>query len=156
MHFTVITDHSALKALRDKSILTGRLLRRAEKLLEYNFDIVCCSGKGNVVPYFLLRIYLVELNSPGEDEKDQEIAKSKNKIFVPFANRSCLLEKTHRTYTGHLRTANLFSFKLIRYFWSGLYKDVENVARSCLTCARIHSTIDYRNMKLVVAVYPSK
>ena len=30
MHFTVITDHSALKALKDKSILTGRLLRRAE------------------------------------------------------------------------------------------------------------------------------
>ena len=37
MHFTVITDHSALKDLKDKSILTGRLLRRAEKLLEYKF-----------------------------------------------------------------------------------------------------------------------
>ena len=40
MIFTVITDHSALKALKEKSVLTGRLLKRAEKLLKYNFDIV--------------------------------------------------------------------------------------------------------------------
>ena len=40
-----------------------------------------------------------------------------------------------------------------RYFWSGLYKDVENAAKSSLTCARIHSTIDYRNMRSVVAIY---
>ena len=88
MHFTVITDHLALKALKDKSVLTGHLLRRAEKLLEYNFDIVYCSGNENVVPDFLLRIYLVELTSLDEDGKNQEIAKSKNKIFVPFADRS--------------------------------------------------------------------
>ena len=88
MHFTVITDHLALKALKDKSVLTGRLLRRAEKLLEYNFNIVYRLGKENVIPDFLSRIYLVELTSPDKDRKDQEIAKSKNKIFVPFADRS--------------------------------------------------------------------
>ena len=88
MHFTVITDHLALKALKDKSVLTWRLLRRAEKLLEYNFDIVYRLGKENMIPDFLSRIYLVELTSPDEDGKDQEIAKNKNKIFVPFADRS--------------------------------------------------------------------
>ena len=31
---------------------------------------------------------------------------------------------------------------------------MENVVKSCLICARIHSTIDYRNIKLVIAVYP--
>ena len=81
MHFTVITDHSALKALKDKSVLTGRLLRRAEKLLEYDFDVIYCSGRDNVVPDFLSRIYLVELTSPVEDKRDQEIARSKNKIL---------------------------------------------------------------------------
>ena len=40
MNFTIITDHSALKALKNKSMLTGRLLLRAEKLLEYNFDVI--------------------------------------------------------------------------------------------------------------------
>ena len=88
MHFTVITDHLALKALKDKSVLTGLLLRRAEKLLEIDFDILYCSGNENVVPDFLSRIYLVELTSPDEDRKDQEIAKSKNRTFVPFADRS--------------------------------------------------------------------
>ena len=70
MHFTVITDHSALKALIDKSVLTGCLLRRAEKLLEYDFDIVYRSGNKNVIPDFLSRTYLVELTSPDEDRKD--------------------------------------------------------------------------------------
>ena len=116
MHFAVITYHSDLKALKDKSILTGRLLRRAEKLLEYDFDVVYCSGRGNVFPDFLSRVYMVELTSPVEDERDQEIAKSKNKFFVPFTNRSRLLEKAHRTYTGHLRTAKMFSFMSTRYF----------------------------------------
>ena len=40
MHFTVITDHLAEKALKENLVLTGRLLRRAEKLMEYNFDVV--------------------------------------------------------------------------------------------------------------------
>ena len=40
MHLTIITDHLSLKALKDKSILTGRLLRRVEKLMEYDFDVV--------------------------------------------------------------------------------------------------------------------
>ena len=39
MHFTVITDHLALKALKEKLVLTGRLLCRAEKLMEYNFNV---------------------------------------------------------------------------------------------------------------------
>ena len=52
MHFTVITDYLALKELKNKSVLTGRLLSRAEKLLEYNFDVVYNSGKENIVPDF--------------------------------------------------------------------------------------------------------
>ena len=103
-----------MKALKHKSVLTGRLLRRAKELHEYDFDIIFCSVKDNVVPDFLSRIYLVELTSPVEDEKDQEIAKSKNKIFVFFANRSRLLKRAHRTYTGHLRTAKLLCFLLAR------------------------------------------
>ena len=53
MHFTVITEYLALQALKDKSVLTGQLLRSAEKLLEYDFDIVYRSGNENVVPDYL-------------------------------------------------------------------------------------------------------
>ena len=44
MQFTIITDHSALKALKDKSLLTGRLLQRAEKLLELDFNVIYWAG----------------------------------------------------------------------------------------------------------------
>ena len=40
MQFKTIKDHSALKTLKEKLILTGRLLKRAEKFMEYDFNIV--------------------------------------------------------------------------------------------------------------------
>ena len=70
MNFTIIKDHSALKALKDKSLLTGRLLRRAEKLLEYDFDVIYQSGKEHVVPDFHSRLYLVEMSTAGRVEDD--------------------------------------------------------------------------------------
>ena len=143
MPFTIITDHSALKALKDKSLLTGRLLRRAEKLLEYDFDVIYRAGREHVVPDFLSRIYLAEMSVSEDEEKDRKLAVEKNKIYIPLQDRSCLLERSHRSYTGHLRTAKLFAFISQRFFWSGMYKDIKNVCDSCLTCARIHSTIDY-------------
>ena len=63
---------------------------KGEKFLKYNIDVIYCSGKDNVVPDFLLKIYLVELTSLDEAEKGQVIAKRRNKIFIPFANRSQL------------------------------------------------------------------
>ena len=35
-----------------------------------------------------------------------------------------------------------------------MFNDAKNVCDSCLTCARIHSTVDYRNMKSVKAAFP--
>ena len=152
MNFTIITDHSALKALKDKSILTGRLLRRAEKLLEYDFDVIYCAGKEHVVPDFLSRIYLTEMSVTGEIEKDCRLAREKNKIYIPLEDRSHFLELSHRLYTGHLRTAKLFSFISQSFFWTGLYRDVKNICDSCLMCACIRSTMDYQQMKSVEVV----
>ena len=103
---------------------------------------------------FLSRLYLVEMLTAGRVEDDQHIATQKNKIFLPFKDRSRLLERIHRTYTGHLRLAKLYSFLSTRYFWTGMFNDAKNVCDSCLTCARIHSTVDYSNMKSVKAAFP--
>ena len=62
MPFTIITDHSALKALKDKFLLSARLLKRAEKLLKYNFDVIYWAGKDYMVPDFLSRIYIAEMS----------------------------------------------------------------------------------------------
>ena len=78
MHFAVITDHFALKALKDKANLTGCLLIRADKLMEYDFDIVYRSGKENVVPDFLSRIYLVEKDLEVDEDEELVLAQRKN------------------------------------------------------------------------------
>ena len=70
MNFKIITNNSALKALKDKSLLMGGLLRRAGKLLEYEFDAICQSRKEHVVPDFLSRLYLVEMLTTGRVEDD--------------------------------------------------------------------------------------
>ena len=35
-----------------------------------------------------------------------------------------------------------------------MFNDAKNICDSCLTCARIHSTVDYRNLKSVKAAFP--
>ena len=66
-HFTIITDHSALKAMKDKALLKGRLLRWAEFLAEYDYDIVYRAGKDNVVADYLSRAVLtLSINESSE------------------------------------------------------------------------------------------
>ena len=47
--FTVITDHNALKALKEKVQLDGRLAQWADFLMEFDFDVVYRPGKENLV-----------------------------------------------------------------------------------------------------------
>ena len=87
------------------------------------------------MPDFLSRIYLAERAVSKNEERDWKLSLEKNKIYIPLQDQSCLLERLHRLYTGHLRTAKLFAFMSQGFFWAGLYKDVKNVCDCCLTCA---------------------
>ena len=51
MHFTIKIDYKALKALKDKLIFPGKLLRRAKKIMEYDFNIVYLASSENIVPF---------------------------------------------------------------------------------------------------------
>ena len=62
-HFTVITDHSSLRWLRNLRNPTGRLARWSLDLLEYDFEVVHRKGALHHVPDALSRIY--------EDEKEE-------------------------------------------------------------------------------------
>ena len=70
MHFTRIANYLALKALKKKSILAGRMLHRVEKLLEHDFDVIYQASKEHVVPDLLSRIYLVDLTVAEGMEED--------------------------------------------------------------------------------------
>ena len=77
-----------------------------------------------MVPDFLSRIYLVNLTVSEGIEEDCRVAAEKNKVYIPFEDQSRLLERAHRLYTGHLRTAKLFSFISQRFLWTGIFRDV--------------------------------
>ena len=81
------------------------------------------------MPDFLSRIYLAEMSVSKDEERDCKLAVEKNKIYIPLQDRSCLLERLHRSYTGHLRTAKLFAFILQRF--SGL--GCTRTSRMCVT-----------------------
>ena len=121
--------------------------------MEYSSDVVYQAGKEHVVLDFLSRIYLVDLTVPEGVKEDSCVAAEKIKIYVLYEDQSRLLKQAHRLYTGHLRSAKLFAFISQQFFWTGIFKDVQSICDSCLTCAQIHSTVDYCRMKLVEAVY---
>lgn len=54
-HFTIITDHSALKMLHKMKDPHGRLARWAMNLQQFSFDVIHRPGKSNVVPDALSR-----------------------------------------------------------------------------------------------------
>ncbi|KAG6438737.1 hypothetical protein O3G_MSEX000180 [Manduca sexta] len=54
-HFTIVTDHSALKMLHKMKDPHGRLARWAMKIQQFSFDIIHRPGRYNIVPDALSR-----------------------------------------------------------------------------------------------------
>lgn len=59
MPFVILTDHSALKALCTRKFMEGRMLKWAEALYKYNYDIVYIKGVYFILPDLLSWAFLV-------------------------------------------------------------------------------------------------
>ena len=68
-HFTIFTDHEALKSIMSKPTPSARLTRWALAMQEYNFKIVHVPGIQNVVPDALSRPTLICIMVPSNIEQ---------------------------------------------------------------------------------------
>ena len=110
MPFRIITDHAPLKALRTKSNLEGRLLKLAEKLSAYDYDIIYRPGKENVVADLLSRALLSCPQEPTDPENQAEIqeANTRNRIYIQPHNQMQVLRDLHIKSGGHFRFEKLY------------------------------------------------
>lgn len=90
LHFTVVTDHSALQWLHKMKDPHGRLARWAMKLQQFSFDIVHRPGKSHTVPDALSRataeLSIIEITEKHKDDwyttkvKDIRLGKTVNNL----------------------------------------------------------------------------
>jgi hypothetical protein len=72
-HFSVITDHSALKWVNCLSNPSGRLARWAMELQEYSFDVIHKRGRFNVVADALSRLALYSRGKESQYPLDRRL-----------------------------------------------------------------------------------
>ena len=152
MHFKIVTDHSALKALQQKENLEGRLMRWAEYLMMYDFEILYRAGRENLVPDMLSRAFVVDEDPVLLDERDRAI--KLNWLWIAPEKRLGVLQQAHRSYTGHLKTAKLFEFVRKRFYWTEMLKDMKELIGKCSVCAQLQTTVGYRPLRPIETHYP--
>ena len=83
--FKVVLDHNALEALVSKALLEGWLACWADFLMGFDFEIIYCQGKENVVADTLSRsLWNQELKELDTTARyDMVVAKRLNLIFYP-------------------------------------------------------------------------
>ena len=101
MPFTIVTDHAALKALRTKERLEGRMRRWAEFLSDFDYDIIYRKGSENVLPDLLSRALLGQdiplQRIPISHKEEYETAIKRNRIWIRPDQRERVLRDSTRT-----------------------------------------------------------
>ena len=106
-HFTVITDHSALRWLFQKKNPTGRLGRWIQELSQYDFNVEHRAEKLNVIPDALSRVY--------EDDEDVTDACAIN--FQEQTKDKWYIKRVHQIirFPRRYKDWNLVDGRIYRY-----------------------------------------
>lgn len=123
--FHLRTDHKSIEYLNTKKNPTGRFLRWALKLQEYNFRIEYVKGDLNGADG--LSRY-ININSVRSHYK-------KNDDDLTQEEKQMILKEYHLT-SGHGSAANMKHSLKDKYKWQGIFKDIEDYVKGCLTCLK--------------------
>lgn len=121
--FTIITDHTALKAMKEKHIFGNlKLERKRERLHAYDFDIIYNQGKTMIEADALSRLHEIDTitkanNQDTENNKSREksnkviigndgiwywkISDTEMRIFPKIEDRKDIMMKAHTIDTKH-------------------------------------------------------
>ncbi|XP_063627002.1 uncharacterized protein LOC134798550 [Cydia splendana] len=102
-HFTIITDHQALKWLNTLKNPSGRLARWALELQQYQFDIIYRSGKQNQVADQLSRNPVYAINTQGWYDRKLDLVQKQPNAVQDYRIKGGQLYKkiTHSAYNKH-------------------------------------------------------
>lgn len=134
--FTVVKDHAPLKALCTKANLEGRLMRFAEKLAVYNYDIIYRPGKENTMANLLSRALTAMNPNQVFPTSEQKEAAQKNRIFIDLSHRLQAVRDAHMRFGGHFRWDKLTHMVKNRFFWYGMDKEIKQVLQECVQCSQ--------------------
>lgn len=121
--FSVETDHKSLEFLMTAKHTTGRFLRWALKLQEYEFDIIHIKGEDNNADG-LSRQILYGLNVEAKDD---------NKLSI--ANKQIILHNYHMI-TGHGSLAVMMYCLKNKFAWNNIARDVKELIEKCVICKK--------------------
>lgn len=121
-------------------------------MLEYKFSVVYAHKKRTWLPVSFQGFHLVDLSSPEEAEKKKQFPEER-KIFCSLSLQRSAIEKSIQLSHQPFENCKIIWFCNSKMFLVNFFKTVENAAKSSLTCARIHSNVEYKSMEFVVAIY---
>lgn len=154
------SDHSGLQWLRKTKLTNARLARWSIEISQYDYEIVYERGKANIEADRLSRnpipttaAYLLDddpvitkindtnyqliINNqvPNECNVINNNLTYDGACFVPQELRKEAMEHVHRDL-GHLSTQKMLPHIKQRFKWPNIDKDVRNLVKKCLVCAK--------------------
>lgn len=157
--FTVITDHQALRWLRNIKKPNSRLFNWSLRLSQYDFNVEYRPGKLNQEADCLSRnpfqdeedygVNLLDIKELETESAKLEVPKhftrghnliiqrrrTLPKVYVPPTLQQKLIENAHLKF-GHIGTQKLMDLLSPYYIWPEINQDIATYCRNCEVCIK--------------------